>query len=494
MPIFIKKRSLFSKYFSLLSIIILLCFTVLAFSLLIFTTRYFRNQKRDLLLQNAKSISEMTRQTISPNKLEVPKNSAILICNTLQLISNSIGSDVFYCTNSGKITLCKERASNFLLSTPRECSVHDAVTISRDIIDEVYQRGYSHTGYLNGLFTERQYIVGVPIRVNDQDAGVIFACTSMADVQPFVLDVFRLFLIAALSAFLIALIGGYAMTYRLTRPLRDMAQATRRFSSGDFSYKVPVERDDEIGALATAFNTMALSLATQESTRRSFVANVSHELKTPMTTIGGFIDGILDGTIPPEKQSHYLQIVSDEVKRLSRLVVVMLNMSKIEAGELRLKPTNFDIAQEIFQVLVAFEQAIENKNIQIVGLEDLQSVKVNADKDMIHQVIYNLVDNAVKFTPESGTIQVSCLTDGKRAAVSVKNSGEGIPSEELAKIFDRFYKVDKSRSMDKKGTGLGLYIVRTIVEMHHGKIAARSRQGEYTEFVFWIPCNFESSS
>jgi signal transduction histidine kinase len=232
---------------------------------------------------------------------------------------------------------------------------------------------------------------------------------------------------------------------------------------------------------------MAKDLATLESSRRSFVANVSHELKTPMTTIGGFIDGILDGTIEKEKEPYYLGIVSDEVKRLSRLVTSMLNMSKIEAGELNIKPSRFDISEQIFKTVLAFEQLIQKKNINILGLDQMKNLYLSADEDMINQVIYNLVDNAVKFTPPLGVIEISAYEENESAVVRIKNSGSGISSEEIGKVFERFYKVDKSRSYDVRGAGLGLYIVKSIIELHGGTISVSSVENMYTEFVFRLP-------
>ena len=227
-----------------------------------------------------------------------------------------------------------------------------------------------------------------------------------------------------------------------------------------------------------------------ESSRASFVANVSHELKTPMTSIAGFIDGILDGTIPKEKQNYYLGLVSTEVRRLSRLVVAMLNMSKIESGEFQMKPNNYDISDQIIRILLTFEQKIEKKNIEIIGLEDLQPQYIVADPDMIYQVIYNLFDNAVKFTNEDGFIKVTLEDLGSQIRVSIKNSGAGIKAEELSRVFERFYKVDKSRSLDAKGAGLGLYIVKMMVEMHSGRIYAKSEDENTAEFVFTLPKAF----
>lgn len=270
-----------------------------------------------------------------------------------------------------------------------------------------------------------------------------------------------------------------------------MSAATKRYARGDFSYRVDSHGSgEELSELASALNSMAKALAVLESSRRSFVANVSHELKTPMTTIGGFIDGMLDGTIPPDQQKHYLEIVSAEVKRLSRLVMTMLNMSKIEAGELKLQPSKFDISAQLFQVFLLFEQSIERKKIEIAGLEEMKSVTVEADPDMIHQVLYNLIDNAVKFTQEGGQITASVLSDSEKVIVRIRNTGLGVSSEEINRIFERFYKVDKSRSFDVKGAGLGLYIVKSIIEMHGGQITAKSEEGKYTEFVFWLPLQY----
>ena len=219
--------------------------------------------------------------------------------------------------------------------------------------------------------------------------------------------------------------------------------------------------------------------------RRSFIANVSHELKTPMTSIAGFIDGILDGTIPQEKERHYLTIVSDEVKRLSRMVRSMLNIAKIEAGEMKLKPTVFDVNEVVLSSIFTFEQMIEKKHLDIRGLEE-GKVMVEADEDLIHQVVYNLLENAVKFVNEGGYIEVSYTVEQKRTYIHIKNSGEGIPKEEISKVFDRFYKTDRSRSMDKTGVGLGLYIVRQIVNLHQGEVIVRSVEGEYCEFSFSV--------
>ena len=338
--------------------------------------------------------------------------------------------------------------------------------------------------------------MGVPIQVlSDNGAtvtiGAVFTASSIYSLQVYRTEALRMFLIAAAAVFMLSFIMVWLFSYRLVRPLHEMSLAAHSFGEGNFSVRVPVTSNDEIGQLALAFNNMAASLASGETVRRNFIANVSHELKTPMTTIAGFIDGILDGTIPPEQQEKYLKIVSTEVKRLSRLVRTMLDLSRIDNGELKLRPGRFDLTNTILSALLSFEKAIEDKHLEVRGLEDAESLFVDGDPDMIHQVMYNLIENAVKFTNEGGYIEIHVEDKADRDVVRVKNSGAGIPPDEVDMIFERFYKTDKSRSYDKNGMGLGLYIVRTIIGLHGGEITVSSVENEYCEFQFWLPKNKE---
>ena len=321
----------------------------------------------------------------------------------------------------------------------------------------------------------------------------MFASTSSAALSIFLVDIFQMYVISAALVMLFAFIVIYFVTSNMVRPLQEMLAATQSFSKGEFSIRVPVEGDDEIAMLAAAFNSMASSLAVMESTRRSFTANVSHELKTPMTTIGGFIDGILDGTIPPERQGYYLRIVSGEVQRLSRMVQSMLAIARIEAGELTIAPVPVEITDIVTRTVFTFEQRLEGKQIEVRGL-DAEKHLVEADADLIHQVVYNLVDNAVKFVDQGGYLEFAYHTEGNMTFISVKNSGAGVAPEEIPKLFDRFYKSDKSRSLDKNGVGLGLSIVKTIMNLHNGDIYIRSEPGQYTEFVFSLPTSVQKKS
>ena len=214
---------------------------------------------------------------------------------------------------------------------------------------------------------------------------------------------------------------------------------------------------------------------------------MSHELKTPMTTISGYVDGILDGTIPPERHHYYLQIVSDETKRLSRLVRSMLDISRLqEHGIPEEKKTHFDLEECAGQVLITFEQKITAKEIEVEADMPMHPVYTLAMEDAITQVIYNLIDNAVKFCPQKGTLGLKIREGGGKAYVSVSNTGQTIPPEELPLLFDRFHKLDRSRTQNRDGWGLGLYIVKTIICSHGENIRVTSRDGK-TEFTFTMP-------
>ncbi|MDO4494363.1 MAG: HAMP domain-containing sensor histidine kinase [Clostridiaceae bacterium] len=465
---------------------------------MLLVSKLWMDEKINLLTENSISVAQNTSDVLESDYLgESGRGSVIVICNTLMQISNAIEADCFITNINGDVVYCKEILQSNMALYTGNCMVHNQYKIPKEIMNSAVKGLYRSTGDLGGSLNSIHFVVAAPVVVNDEAVAVVFATQPVVDgLTPYVAAIFKMFFIAALFALALTFVLVYLVSYRLTKPLREMSAAAKQYATGDFSKRINIKRSkfrisghDEIDELVQAFNTMAQALATLEMSRRSFVANVSHELKTPMTTIGGFIDGILDGTIEKEKETQYLKVVSDEVKRLSRLVTGMLNMSKIEAGELDLKPQRFDISEMIFRTMLGFEQLIDNKHIEVRGLDTLENNLVTADKDMINQVVYNLIDNAVKFTPEGGYIEVSSKSDIEKVIIKIRNSGKGIPSEELDKIFERFYKIDKSRSYDVKGAGMGLYIVKTIIELHGGQIVARSEPGEYAEFIFQLPLN-----
>lgn len=479
------QKSLFRKYLKITSFTILLSFFLLGLVMLAFSTSNWQEEKQRLLERNADSVSSIAAESmikVSDGQYVITREQGDKLQTFMTAFAENIDSDIFITDLSGSVI-----ASAYGSGLTPETS-----DISPELVARAVNNQYIGQTTMNGMYSTSSYVVGVPITYSPADGdpvnvGAVFASCSFRSFSDYRANLIQMFLLAAVAAFMVSFCIVWLYSYSLVRPLRDMASAARSFGDGNFSRRVPITRDDEIGQLAIAFNNMASSLATSESVRRNFIANVSHELKTPMTTIAGFIDGILDGTIPQEKQRYYLQIVSDEVKRLSRLVRTMLDLSRIDSGELHLRPARFDITQTIFSALLSFERPIEEKRLEIRGLEDAESLFVDGDPDMIHQVMYNLIENAVKFTNEGGYIQIGVIDCENRTVVRVRNSGPGIPADEVSLIFDRFYKTDKSRSKDKTGMGLGLYIVRTIIRLHGGEITASSVENEYCQFEFWLP-------
>ncbi len=484
------KLSLRMRYTVIFSLIIALCFGLLGTSMAVFSISYSYKQNANLLSENAHNVAENASTMLTSGYISMfgeDSYSIAALCSSLGMISKSINADVFICDTSGYVIMCRDYFVNGML-VDYSCAEHDGLIMTQEIMNGALNGAYSKVSDLNGHYGGFHYIAGEPVKVYGQTVAVVFAAAPVTNaVISFMIPIIQLFFLSAAIALIFAVVAVSRMVYTFARPLRKMADVTRSYAEGDFTPRLDENRDDEIGQLAQAFNSMAGSLAQLESSRRSFVANVSHELKTPMTTIGGFIDGILDGTIPENQRSYYLKIVSDEVKRLSRIVVSMLNLSKIEAGQLDLSFDEVNLSELVLTTFLNFEKKISDGKIEVRGMEFLGSYSVRADRDMISQVVYNLVDNAVKFTPEHGHIRVSIAESNGMIETRISNSGAGVAQDELDKIFERFYKVDKSRSYDAKSTGLGLHIVRSILELHDGKINATSEPGRYTEFVFTLP-------
>ena len=470
-------KSVFTKYLTVVTLVIVVGFLSMTLLQIFLSTNALARDKQELLQENAENIARHTMMAATETKMNNGELVYVINPNTLgpflEILAQSIDGTVMVADGSGRVLL----------------SAGSAYNLAGRVIPELPAVGadYHGMGNMGGMLDSFQYVTGVTATINDRVVGYVFVSTSASNLPQILRTNFKIYLMSVLGALLISFGVLWLLTYRLARPLRQMAAATRRFAQGDFSARMQVKGRDEVAELAEALNHMAVSLSSLETMRRSFVANVSHELKTPMTTISGFVDGILDGTVPPEKQKHYLRIVSDEVKRLSRLVQSMLNLSRIDSGELKMTRVRMDLTEAMCGVLVASEPRIEAKRLNISGLEDCGRAEIDGDFDLMSQVLYNLLDNAIKFTNEGGDIDIRIDSRGGRVYVAVRNTGDGIPASELPQIFERYYKSDRSRSLDKNGLGLGLFIVQTVIRLHGGEITVRSVEGEFTEFRFWVP-------
>lgn len=486
-----RKYNLFFRYmgFSIASVTI--SFLVLYIIFLMFVSGNWNNDRMDVLQSNAMVIAEKTASLMSNDVTEQDSyESALALADTLNTVSDTIEADVFLCDAEGRLVLCRHMVDTQTHTLHAgECETHSGFTMPSSILNKTSGNGYSTVASLPKPFSgAKQVIGGAQIIRSGMPSGYVYAiATSYNIISPYSKNLTRMFVIAALISLIIMILLSYVFAAQLVRPMEKMSRLTKQYSKGNFSERLEVRGAKEQQELAESLNDMATSLSVIEDSRKSFIANVSHELKTPMTTIGGFVDGILDGTIPPSEERRYLGIVSSEIKRLARLVVTMLTLSKIEAGEENLHYSTTDLNQLLFTALLSFESAVDEGGLVIEGFEDLPHIKVQADSELLFQVAYNLFDNAVKFTNKGGTIRVGMEETDGRALISISNTGKGIPEEEIHRIFERFYKVDKSRSEHVKGVGLGLNLAQDIVELHGGDIYAESEPGGFTSFRFWIP-------
>ena len=493
-----RKYNLFFRYmgFSIASVAI--SFLVLYLLFLLFASGNWNNQRMEIMESNALVIAEKCAALMADDVTEEDSyDTALALADTLNTVSETIEADVFLCDAEGHLVLCRHMIDEQTHTLHNgECAMHSGFTMPDNILGKTTGTGFGTVSSLPKPYSgTRQIIGGAQILVNGMPSGYVYAtATSYNILSPYSKNLTRIFLFAALISLLLMMGLSYLFAAQLVRPMEKMSRLTKQYSQGNFTERLEVRGAKEQQELAESLNEMANSLSVIEDSRKSFIANVSHELKTPMTTIGGFVDGILDGTIPQEEEKRYLGIVSSEIKRLARLVVTMLTLSKIEAGEETLHYSEADLNQLLFNALLSFESAIDEAGLQVEGFEDLPHIKAEADQELLFQVAYNLFDNAVKFSNRGGTIRVGMREEDGRALVSISNTGKGIPEEEIHRIFERFYKVDKSRSEHVKGVGLGLNLARDIVELHGGQIFAESEPGGFTSFRFWIPIHKTTDS
>ena len=469
-------KSSFYRSFSAIAAILLLALTALGASFQILVKDYLTGATVSGLTQDAQTIADLA----AAYSLDQGIAQREFLVN-LDVASHMSDSDVVICDAQGNILLC----SNSLLG----CE-HQGMRFDQTYVEKVIRTGGdTATGVISGLYPEHRYVAAIPIVETSGATGIVIVSTPSAATNQIMNRISNIFLTTAIFVVMIAVFAVSVFARRESRPLRTMAKAAYAFGHGNLQARVRVDDSgsQEMEELAIAFNNMASSLQKSEYQRQEFVANVSHELKTPMTTISGYVDGILDGTIPPERQRYYLQIVSDETKRLSRLVRSMLDISQLQNQDIpEEKKMHFDLEEAVGQVLITFEKKINDKRLEVEVEIPEHPVYTMANRDYITQVVYNLLDNAVKFCPEGGVLGVRIREGGPKAYVSISNEGETIPPEELPLVFDRFHKLDKSRSQNREGWGLGLYIVKTIVCSHGENISVTSREGK-TEFTFTMP-------
>ena len=468
-------KTMYGRQFATMAGMILLSFLMLGASFATLSYQYTIQEKRDSMSRSANIIAAYTSDYINANgeyswldlSFQGQLSVLALVADTHVMVSTAQGV-VVYATDGAKELLELENRS-----------------IPTQIVSEVIGGSFAGATTLGGMYEKPRYLVALPIQSGATLQGLVLVSCEASEISSMWEDLSGIFLVTAAAVILIAAIISSVTSMRQSKPIKEIAAAARQFGHGELNVRVDVgHRRDEVGELAEAFNAMADSLAKSEQRRSEFIANVSHELKTPMTTIAGFADGILDGTIPPEKEREYLQVISSETRRLSRLVRSMLDLSRLQSDE-RAAQQQFDISETMLRVLVSLESKINAKHLNVDTRLPDGPVQVWGDQDAITQVCYNLLDNATKFSPENGPLSIFITTKGSKAYISIRNEGETIAPEELPLIFDRFHKTDHSRSADRDGVGLGLYIVKTILNSHKENITCTSEDGK-TTFTFTL--------
>ena len=469
-------KSVYLRNFTATAVLVLTCFLLVAFACVGIGRIYFIREYQDSMTDSAMEVSRTAAAISNTDSL-----NSWLLSMSISSIARSTGNNIMITDSQGTIVSCSDRAP--------VCE-HLGKQIPLELIYSMESRENLIISDLGGIYKSGHYVVTASIN-SEEDDGIIGYVLVTSDTDE-ILGTWSTFLmmasVVAVLVFCLSMIVSLVYSKRMARPLDEMALASRRFARGDFSVRVRQQDDptDEMGALIESFNKMADSLEKSEKRRSEFIANISHELRTPMTTIAGFADGILDGTIPKEEEEKYLKSIRDETRRLSRLVRDMLSASQAKARSSDPKRrTVFDLTELVLQILLSFESRATAKNLDVDPQLPDNHIMVIADKDAITQVIYNLLDNAVKFARVGSCLTLRLYKDGKKAYVSIKDEGETIPPDDLPFIFDRFHKSDRSRSLDKDGVGLGLYLVKSIINSHDEDIAVRSEDG-ITEFVFTL--------
>lgn len=484
------KKSVFAKYIAAFIVIIFISFALLS----VINNSLIRNYATDSKIEDAKRTARIATETITFTYRssgqgrtfpEYVSDRMVTVKNLLiKLVGETEGQLIYITDANGKVLLSATSTSR---PSP-DATLGELPENAIESIGAAEDGVFVDLGTLNNTFKQKR--VTVAQFITDADGtvvGTLFFSESTLTQDIMIASVNRAIFTASLWVMVASIIAVYFISDRIVSPLRTVTKTVKEYGKGNFEARVPVRGQDEIAELGNAFNSMAESIEQTEKMRNAFLANVSHDLRTPMTTIAGFVDGMLSGTIPEEKHAEYLEIVSSEAHRLSRLVGQLLDISRVESGERKFKHKSFDICEMARLILISFEQKIEDKHLDIRFDCDNDSMFVYSDSDAIHQVLYNLLDNALKFTHDGALLHVR-LSHGEKGKiqVSVYNEGVGIPEEDLPFVFDRFYKTDKSRGLDKTGTGLGLYIVKTILEALNEQISVQSVEGEYCQFIFTV--------
>lgn len=431
---------------------------------------YFREQKTESLKKQGEKISALYARSIRGNIFNI-----LQLDNQFKVINEYLDASFILVDTGFNIMDVSSDISSEYIGAKLEGEAFLPVLEGNVVTTE---------GSIDGLFDEPVLTVCYPIIINNTLVCAILMNSSLPELQRTISEAYRIgawcLVISACLSFVLIFISSKTMS----KPLREMNEAAKVIANGDFDKRIKAKSRDEVGQLAESLNNMADSLNKQEIARREFIANISHDFRSPLTSIRGFLQAIEDGTIPNEKQSHYIGIVLDETERLSKLAEDILALNKIQAMNYELAYEDFDINELIRKTVSRFEQRIKEKRLRTRIVFSDKNTYVRADFEKIERVLYNLLDNAVKFTPDEGEIDIETTIIKDKLTVSVRDNGPGISAQDSKRVFERFYKADESRGEYKKGSGLGLSIAREFLKAHGESISLTSEPGKGCDFKF----------
>lgn len=465
-----KKDSIVRKqmllYMTTIGILILLLCGALA---VIYTNHYMGEKKEELVGQGEKIATAYSKAYRTGNLGDLSYE--------LQILENYMESGVVLVNRDGKVVLTSPGFDGVLIGDDMMYEDLTQKVLHGEIVTHQMKKGE--------VFDTPMLVVGYP--VTEGYLAGIFMCRPLPEIEASLMEMYQMSILSLFFVSLLGLIVSFLTAKHVALPLVMMNQAAKVIANGDFEQRVEIKSNDEVGELAQSFNHMAESLQAHEKVQKDFIANISHDLRSPLTSMNGFLTAMLDGTIPAEKQGKYLQIVLEETERLSRMTQGIVELSRAQSSAILLEESNFDINGLIRTNIDLLEPQLKEKHAIIRAIYDEEKTMVRGDEDKISRVLQNLLSNAVKFSPEGGIIEVeTTLLDKKKVLISVKDEGPGISQEDQKYVFDRFFKSDTTRNEDKVGSGIGLAIAKEFMLAHGENITVKSEEGKGTTFAFCL--------
>ena len=463
-----KKDSIVRKQMLLYMTTIAVCISLMGGALtLVYTTHYMNEKREELVTQGEKIAAAFSKgyRTGNLNNLSYE----------LQVLETYMDAGILMVNRDGRVIIASPELNQ---------EIYEKKVLNETLLEGVLEGNIVSVQTKKGQFSDMpMLVVGYPLS-EGQIAG-LFMCRPLPQIQASLMEMYEMSVVSLFFVSLLGVIVSYLTAKYVALPLMQMNRAAKVIANGNFEERVIVSNKDELGELAESFNHMAESLQAHEKVQKDFIANISHDLRSPLTSMQGFLTAMLDGTVPPEKQEKYLKIVLEETQRLSRMTQGIVELSRAQSSAILLDESDFDINNLIRMNIEMLEPQLTEKNVHIHAIYAEEKTMVHGDMDKISRVLQNLLGNASKFSPENSIIEVeTTLKEKKKVLISVKDEGPGISAEDQKYVFDRFYKTDTTRNKDKTGSGIGLAIVREFLQAHGETITVKSEEGEGATFAF----------